>query len=194
MNPMERTAIIEYLRRGLSPHRFQHCLGVETAALELAAKFGVDSKQASVAALLHDLCREYAPDLLLQLANKFGIVIDEIERAEPILLHGFVGAELAKRELNVVDPQILEAISYHITGAVNLSRLAQLIFVADFVEPGRNFAFVKEFRKNIPTLTPEQILLAIYNQTICYVVAKGYLIHPRSIEGRNELLLKESNE
>lgn len=187
---MNRAAIIECLRRGLSPHRFQHCLGVETAALELAAKFGVDAKQASAAALLHDLCREHAPDLLLQLANKFGIVIDEIERAEPILLHGVVAAELAKRELNIADPQILEAISYHITGAAKLSRVAQLIFVADFVEPGRSFDFVNEFRKIIPALTPEQILLAIYNQTIRYVVAKGYLIHPRSIEGRNELLLK----
>ena len=187
---MDREQIINYLKQHVSPARLKHCLGVESVALELGSKFGVTPEQVSPAALLHDICREYTPDSLLQLAGNFGIVIDDIERAEPLLLHGFVGAELVRRELKIQDAHILEAISFHITGAANLSPLAQLVFVADFVEPGRTFEYVRELRRLMSHLSADQLLLRVYNHTICYVIGQGYLIDRKSIEGRNQLILK----
>ncbi|TCL57115.1 putative HD superfamily hydrolase involved in NAD metabolism [Hydrogenispora ethanolica] len=187
---MDRTEIINYLKEHVSSARFQHCLGVEKTALELTSMFGTAPEQASPAALLHDLCREYAPDSLLQLATNFGIVIDDIQRAEPLLLHGLVGAELVRRELGITEPSVLEAISFHITGAANLTPLARSIFVADFIEPGRSFEYARELRRKLPMLSADQLLLRVYNQTICYVVNRGYLIDPKTVEGRNELVFK----
>jgi predicted HD superfamily hydrolase involved in NAD metabolism len=191
---MERTEILNYLSKSVSPPRFNHCLGVEKMALELVAGFGVAPELVTPAALLHDLCREYQRDLLLKLAGNFGIVIDEIERLEPLLLHGLVAAALAKSELGIEQTDILEAISYHITGIPQAKALTRLIFVADFIEPGRTYEVAGILRREAFRLKPEQLLLKVYNCTITYVVNKGYLIHPRSIHGRNELIMKGVKE
>lgn len=187
---MERQQILNFLEAKVSKQRYQHCLGVEQTAVSLAPKFNVDPHLASVAALLHDVCREYDPDLLLQLASKFDILIDEIALAEPILLHGAVGAQLVKEELGIEDNQILEAITYHITGAPNLCALSNLIFIADFIEPGRTFEQANVLRDEASSLEPEAILLRVFNNTLHYVIDRHYLIHPNTIAGRNELIMK----
>lgn len=187
---MERSEILRFLKSRVSEVRFNHCLGVEATARQLAAGFGVTAELLSPAALLHDLCREYQTDLLLKLATKFGIVIDNIERVEPLLLHGPVAAVLARKELGLEQPEILEAITYHITGGPGLSPLAQLIFVADLIEPGRQFPTVQQLRAAALELTSQQLLLLIYNHTIEYLIRQGYLIHPRTVMGRNELIQK----
>ena len=190
---MIRADLIEFLKSRISEPRFNHCLGVEVMASKLAERFDVDPEKASIAALLHDVCREVSPDLLLKLAAKFDILISNIEQTEPILLHGFVGAAIVKQELNIIDPMILEAIAYHITGAAHISPLAQLIFIADFIEPGRQFERARILREEAFSLKPDQLLLKVYNYTINYVVNQGYLIHPLSIEGRNEIIMKGVN-
>ena len=187
---MNRNEIVNYLQNRLSETRFKHCLGVESVCLKLAARFGVDPEHASFAALLHDLCREYDRDSLLKLAVNFGIVVDDIEKSEPLLLHGAVGAGLARRELEIEEPAILAAITYHITGAAGIGPLARLIFVGDFIEPGRTFEQARILRDEADKLAPEQLLLMVYNRSITYVINRNYLLHPRSLEGRNELIHK----
>jgi predicted HD superfamily hydrolase involved in NAD metabolism len=144
----------------------------------------------SPAALLHDLCREYNPELLLKLAAKFGIVIDDIEKAEPLLLHGPVAAVQVREELGITTPDILEAIRYHITGAANITALTQLVFIADFIEPGRTYQPAKILRDQAFSLEPDQLLLKVYNHAIIFVVNQGYLVHPRTMDGRNQLIMK----
>jgi predicted HD superfamily hydrolase involved in NAD metabolism len=187
---MEHHQILEILRSRVSEGRLRHCLGVETVALQLAERFGAPLELVPAAALFHDVCREEPPDLLLKLASKFGIVIDDIERDEPLLLHGAVGAALIREEFGLTEPDLLEAVTFHITGAPRLSPLARLIFVADSIEPGRNYPRVEQLRDEARTITPDHILLHIYNQTIVYLLKAGYLIHPRTVAGRNELLKK----
>lgn len=186
----DRAAILEYLSQHVSANRLQHCLGVEKIALQLAPRFGVSLEMVSVGALLHDLCREYHPELLLQLAGNFGIVIDDIEKAEPLLLHGAVAAMKIQNELNITAAEILNAIQYHITGGPHLSELAKLVFVADFIEPGRTHEHAQMVRDQAFMIAPEVSLLKVYHCTISYVVGKSYLLHPRTVEGRNELIMK----
>jgi len=186
----ERDQIIAFLSRHISGERLKHCERVEKAALELAGKFGVDPVKVTAAALLHDVCRECSPDLLLQLAFKFDILIDDIQRAEPLLLHGLVGAALVREELGIRDESVLEAIRYHITGAPGIGPLAQLIFVGDFIEPGRTFEASRILREKAPGWEPEQILMYVYNQTLRYVIERDYLAHPDTVMGRNELIRK----
>ena len=191
---MTRTEIIEILTGTLSEPRLQHCLRVEAIAHELASHFQAPSELVSAAALLHDLCREYDRDQLLQLAANFGIVVDDIEKAEPLLLHGSVAAAIAETELGINHPWILEAITHHITGAPGISPLASLIFVADFIEPGRTFEEARLIRERALSLTPDCLLLKVYNRTIKYAINQGYLVHPNSIAGRNELIMKGVND
>jgi predicted HD superfamily hydrolase involved in NAD metabolism len=186
----DRTAILKYLSRHVSKARLTHCLGVEEVALKLAPRFEVFPEMVSPAALLHDLCREFNPELLLKLAVNFGIVIDDIEKAEPLLLHGPVAAAKIREELGITQPEILEAIHYHITGAANIKALTQLIFIADFIEPGRIYQPAKLLRDQAFSLKPEQLLLKVYNHAMIFVINQGYLVHPRTMEGRNQLIMK----
>lgn len=190
----DRDQLIGYLQKKLSTARLNHCLRVEQMALGLTKGLDIDSEKLSQAALLHDVCREYPGDLLLQLASKFGILIDEIEAAEPLLLHGFVGSALVKADLQIMDAEILKAISYHITGAPGLSKLAQAVFVADFIEPGRTFEAARLLRMQSLELSWEQLVLRVYNRTLEYLIRANMTIHPRSVAGRNELIMKGVNE
>lgn len=187
---MQRVELIKVLANNLSEPRLNHCLRVEAMALELASHFQTPPELVSPAALLHDLCREYDRDKLLKLAGNFGIVIDDIEKQEPLLLHGSVAAAIVKDTLGIDHPMILEAINYHITGGPGLSPLADLIFVADFIEPGRTFEQARIIREQAFKLSPAEILLKVFNRTIEYVIRQGFLIHPRSVAGRNELVMK----
>ena len=187
---MDRTRILEIITANLSPERLAHSLRVEEAALSLAARSNLSRANVSEAALLHDLCREMSRDSLLNLAVKFAIVIDDIERAEPILLHGSVAAAIAQQELGITEPTVLEAITYHITGAPQVSALTGLIFIADFIEPGRNFEASRVLREAAASLELQELLLKVYHRTINFVVRQGYLLHPRTIAGRNELVMK----
>ena len=147
---MKRTEILNFLSNHVSKPRLEHCLRVEETALTFAPRFNVNPDLVVPAALLHDLCREYKPDLLLKLAINFGIVIDDIEYEEPLLLHGFVAASLAREELKILEPTVLEAISFHITGAAGVSSLAKLIFIADFIEPGRTHEPARILKRTSP--------------------------------------------
>jgi len=187
---MLRAEIIKVLADNLSEPRLNHCLRVEAIAIELAPHFQAPPELVSPAALLHDLCREYDRDKLLKLAGNFGIVIDDVEKAEPLLLHGSVAAAIAKNTLGINDQLILEAIDYHITGAPGLSPVASLIFVADFIEPGRTFEQARVIREQAFRLNPAEIVLKVFNRSIEYVIKQGFLIHPRSLAGRNELIMK----
>ncbi|NLW48343.1 MAG: HD domain-containing protein [Firmicutes bacterium] len=187
---MQRTEIINLLSKTLSKPRFDHCLSVESMALELADHFHISSEILSPAALLHDLCREYSREKLLKLAAGFDIVVDDIEKAEPLLLHGSIAAAIAEKNLNINNSLVLEAVRFHITGAPNMAPLAKLIFIADFIEPGRTFEQARILREMAFKLSPDQLLLKVYNRSIEFVIRQGYLIHPRTVAGRNELIMK----
>jgi predicted HD superfamily hydrolase involved in NAD metabolism len=186
---MERERLLQLVQTSISPERYQHTLRVEEIALELAPHFQVAASTLCQAVILHDWYRETAPDLLLKLAGDFGIVIDDLERAEPLLLHGAIAAAQAGR-LGISDQEVLEAIAKHITGGAGLSRMAQLLFVADAIEPGRYYPEARALRETAQTMTPEELLLAVYNQTVIYLLQNNYPLHPRTVAGRNELIMK----
>lgn len=191
---MNRNEIISILTKSLSGPRFNHCLRVEDMALKLASRFQTPLELVSPAALLHDLCREYNRDQLLKLAGNFGIVIDDIEKAEPLLLHGSVAAAIAGTSMGIDDRFVLEAVQFHITGSPGASPLTNLIFVADFIETGRTFEQARILREQAFELSPDELVLKVFNRTIEYVIRQGFLIHPRSVAGRNELIMKGVTE
>ncbi|MCM0758307.1 bis(5'-nucleosyl)-tetraphosphatase (symmetrical) YqeK [Sporomusa sphaeroides DSM 2875] len=184
---MEYNQVMDKLSQVLSAKRFQHSLGVSQTAGKLAGRFGVDVQTARLAGLLHDCARNISSDSLLQKAEAFAIVMNDVERCQPVLLHAPVGAFLANTEYGVDDPDILAAIRLHTTGGRTMSTLAKIIYLADCIEPGRKFPGVDKLRR-LADADLNAALLAAFDQSLYYVIEQGLLIHPATIEGRNYLL------
>ncbi|VBB07886.1 Hypothetical protein LUCI_3151 [Lucifera butyrica] len=185
---MNYDEMVDKLSRILSPSRFRHSLGVSRSAVELAERFGADINKARVAGILHDCARELPGETLLQMAEKFGIVVNDVESHSPSLLHAPVGARLAQEQYGIHDIAILQAITLHTVGGPVMTVLDQIVYLADFIEPGRVFPGVDQLRllagKNL-----REAVLAGYDQTLNYLVARRGLIHPATVEGRNALLV-----
>ncbi len=174
----------------LSRKRYEHSLRVSETAATLAERFGVDINQARLAGLLHDNARDLPNNILLQMAQAFGIVLNDVERFEPVLLHAPLGAKIAQAEYGVGDTTILHAISLHTTGGPYMTLLDKIIYVADAIEPGRSYPGVDEIRlaaqKDLDT-----VLLATYDHSLRYLLICQGLIHPATIEGRNALIIEK---
>ncbi len=124
----------------LSGKRFQHTLGVAYTAAAMAMKYEVDVKKALIAGLLHDCAKCMSDEKLLKLSEKENIEVTDVERRNPYLLHAKVGAMFASKEYDIDDEEILDAITYHTTGRPGMTDLDKIVFVADYIEPGRDKA------------------------------------------------------
>lgn len=176
------------LRQSLPPKRYKHSLNVYETALELARQHGLPEDKTAVAALLHDCGREVGSKESVAKARELGLPVDDVELHQPILLHAKLGVYNAMHKYGVADQEILDAILYHTTGASGMTPLAKLVFLADMVEPGRDFPGVEELRKTARKDLDKAMLMA-YSNTIRYLLDEGLLIHPHCISGYNELRL-----
>ena len=120
--------------------RFLHTLGVEYTSAALAMKYGVPVYNAQLAGLLHDCAKCISDEKLIKICEKNNLPVTDVERRNPYLLHGRVGAFLAKEEYKITDKDILNAIEWHTTGRPGMSELEKIVFIADYIEPGRKNA------------------------------------------------------
>ncbi|WP_130806566.1 bis(5'-nucleosyl)-tetraphosphatase (symmetrical) YqeK [Senegalia massiliensis] len=179
------------LKKDIDKERYKHTIRVTETAIKLAKNYKVDTEKAHIAALLHDSAKYKDKDTLLKKSQEFGIILDAVMKNNPHLIHPFLGAELAKVKYNILDEDILNAIKYHTTGRKNMSMLEKIIFIADYIEPGRNFPGLEKIREISFEDIDLGIILAMDN-TLKYIINKGWLIHPNTIETRNSLILKRN--
>lgn len=181
------------LKSDIGTNRYNHSLRVMEVSKELAIKYGCSVQKAALAGLLHD-CGKLQGDInLLKMANDFDIILDSVMENNHELIHCVIGAELAKREYNVEDEDVLNAIRYHTTGRENMSLLEKIIYIADLIEPGRNFEGVERLR-SLAYKDIDECLLSALNNTIKYVIDNDKLIHLDSIKARNYLLIQKDME
>ena len=129
--------IHQQLKEDLKPKRFIHTMGVVDTATKLAIKWGCSLEFVRMAALLHD-CAKYVDERdKMALCAKYDVCVREVEKDNPELLHAKAGALLAHEKYHVHNKEILGAIFYHTTGKPAMSLTEQIIFVADYIEPGR---------------------------------------------------------
>ena len=166
---------------------FLHSRGVEESASKLALLYGVDAKKASLAGLLHDYGKIYSHPVLYQIALEHGLG-DEFCLKEPSLLHAPVGAWLLRHELGIEDEEILEAVRVHTTGMAGISRLAKIVYLADYIEPGRDYPGVDDLRK-ISIVDLDKALFVALERTIKNVLDRKKVLHPDSVLFRNSLIL-----
>ncbi|MGX7174086.1 bis(5'-nucleosyl)-tetraphosphatase (symmetrical) YqeK [Enterococcus ratti] len=184
-----RECLMQKVQMRMSERRFKHVLGVEETAIALAAKYGASIEKASIAALTHDYAKE-RPD------DEFISVIEH-EEYDPDLLHygnaiwhGLVGASFVEKELGITDEEILQAIRVHTTGAAQMSLLDKIIYVADYIEPGRSFPGVQDARE-IALLDLDEAVAFETKRTLVHLVEQEQQIYPKTIETYNYWVAKK---
>lgn len=172
------------LKNMLSPKRFAHSIHVMEAARMLAERYGEDPEKAELAGLIHDCAKDLDKSTTFTLCQKYDIMIDDIMQKQPEILHGKVGAFLARDLFGVECPRVLAAVADHTMGRENMDKLSSIIFIADYIEAGRQYEGVDEIRKAAESSLEEAIVAGVDN-TITHVLKKGGLLHPQTIQTRN---------
>lgn len=183
MNKERQDQIIE----NIGEKRFEHSLRVRDTALELAEIYGVDKEKAEIAALYHDCSKIRDEIFLLEKAREFGIFIDQYMLESPELIHAHLGAKMAEQVYGIHDQDILNAIKYHTTGRDKMSMLEKIIYMADYIEPKRNFHGVEIIRDMAYKDIDKSLLMAL-NKTIVFLIENRKLIHIETIMARNHLV------
>lgn len=182
--------IKEDLKNTLSERRYIHSLGVMEMAVELAQIYNVDEKKAELAGLLHDNAKEMTPEELLRYVDDNNIKISEVERINTKILHGKVGADIAKKKYGV-SKEIQEAIEYHTTTNPNMTTLDKIVFVADKIELNRKSAtYDIESERELAKKDLDGAVIFIINSNITSLIQKDKLINEESIQTRNKLMIE----
>ncbi len=137
---MKYEDIKKELKKTLKPSRYAHTLGVVETSVSLAKIYGCSVSSAKYAALLHDCAKSMPDQEKIDLCAKYGVSVNDTERNNPGLLHAKCGAILAKYHYGITDEKILHAIAVHTTGVPDMNLLDEILFVADYIEPGRKDA------------------------------------------------------
>ena len=184
------------MREVLKPRRFQHVIGVEITAVQLAENLGADGQKARLAALLHD-CAKYLPlEEQASLAKRDGSPLDP--EKDHMILHAPAGAVLARERYGVTDEEVLEAIRCHTTGAENMTLLDEIIWAADIIEPGRDHPAVEKHRSLLLPARDqtnfEKGLLLVFADNICYIQNSGWYLNPVTLRARDALARKTTTK
>ena len=165
--------------------RIPHVLGTEQEAVRLAERYGADVGKAQVAALLHDCTKKLDMEQQLALCRRYGIRLDELEQKALKLLHAKTGAAIA-RDVFGVDDEIYRAIWWHTTGHANMTLLEKIIYLADYIEPSRDFPGVDKLRSVCYKDLDEGLLLGL-EMSIEEMTNMGNPVHHATIEARDAL-------
>lgn len=179
----DRQALLEKIRAAMKPKRFQHVLGVEQAALELAEQYSCDPKKASLAALLHDYAKEVEDQVFKDLIAKYDLD-RELLNWDNNIWHGVVGAYKIAEDFGLKDQEIFQAIQRHTVGAGQMTLLDKVLYVADYIEPKRDFPGVGEARL-LAKQDLDQAVAFETARTIAYLAKKGIPIYPQTLETYN---------
>ena len=184
-----RENLMQAVQMRMSERRFQHVLGVEEAAVALAARFGASEDKASIAALTHDYAKERPDDEMIMIIKEAGFDPELLEYGNPIW-HSVVGAYLVEKELGITDPEILQAIRLHTTGAAEMSTLDKIIYVADYIEPGRRFPGVEDARA-VALVDLDEAVAFETKHTLAHLIEMETLVYPKTLETYNRWVAKK---
>ncbi len=181
------------LKQSLKPGRYVHSVNTMKEAVSLAQHYGEDKDMAAIAGLLHDCAKDLSDRETLDYCWTHGIMLNEVEKKQVFLMHGAVGAKIAQEKYGVENEAILNAIKYHTTGYSEMSMMDKIIFLADYIEPGRTHSEVDNARK-LAYEDIDRALISSFDSIINYVIHQKGLIHPYTIEARNKLLMYSSEK
>lgn len=180
------------LKETLSERRYIHSIGVMEMCAKLAQIYGVDAQKAQIAGLLHDIAKEMPKEEMFKYVEENNIEITEIEKISYQILHGKIGADIAKKKYNV-DKQVEDAIRYHTTTSPEMDTLAKIVYVSDKIEMNREPEdYDIEYERKLAKKDLDKTVLYIIDANIKSLIEKGKLIETDVIDTRNHLIIKNS--
>ena len=166
---MELVEIRKKLKKVQDKDRYEHTKGVMYTAGCLAMAYGYDMQKAMLAGLLHDCAKCIPNDEKLELCKKYGIIVSDVERENPSLLHAKLGAYIAREKYGVMDDEVLHAIYVHTTGEPGMSTLDKILFVADYIEPKRDKAPNLAIVRKLAFQDLDECMYKILGDTLAYL-------------------------
>lgn len=172
----------------LKPQRIRHVVGCSETAAALAEHYGADVTDAARAGMLHDVTKALTGEEQLKLCENYGMILNQFERENPKLLHAKTGAAVARRIFGENDA-VCRAIEWHTTGRAGMSMLEKIIYLADYMEPSRDFDGVEELRRLTWTDLDAAMLLGL-EMTMQQLREKGSQIGPDSLAAYGDFRAK----
>lgn len=176
------------LEERLTEGAYAHSLGVAAMAQMMATLYGVDPIDAYLGGLLHDWDRCLGTDELVTTAERFGIELTPTLLENPRLLHAHTGAHHLAVTFPELPADVIDAVANHTVGRVEMSDLDMVVYVADMVEPSRDYPGVDDLREMIGTIALEDLFRNAYAQTMKFLVAHRKIIHPDTLAVWNWLM------
>lgn len=185
MDEKEAYAVV---RKALKTGRFEHTERVVAEAVRLADRYGGRKDHVKLAAILHDYAKYRPADEMRETVRNTPRLPDRLLDYSAELLHAFAGAEYIKNELGVEDEAVLSAVRYHTTGRAGMSIEEKIVFLADYIEPGRTFKEAEEVRE-LAGISLDSACLACLKHTIRFLTGKLVPVYPDTFEAYNDLAL-----
>ncbi|NMH75003.1 HD domain-containing protein [Bacillus sp. RO2] len=185
---MNREKALRLVKEQLTERRYVHTIGVMETAIELAERYDVDKEKAELAAIFHDYAKFRGKEEMRR------IIIDQkmpqdLLQFHDELWHAPVGAYLVEKEAGISDNEVLEAIRCHTSGKINMSTLDKVLYVADYIEPGRDFPGVEQVRDSAKSSLDIAVIQAMKN-TITYLITRNQPVYPDTFHAYNDMTMK----
>lgn len=172
------TKIRRKLMTELDTERYEHTLGVMYTAASMAMRYDEAVEKALLAGLLHDCAKCISGENKIKLCNKYHLSVSEVEKKNPSLLHAKLGAFLAAKKYHIKDKDVINAIASHTTGCPNMTLLDKIIYIADYIEPGRKeLPNMAEVRK-LAFTDINECLYRILEDSLVYLNSKNISVDP----------------
>lgn len=172
--------------------RVPHAAGCSRTAAELALRFGADADAARRAGILHDVTKALTPSEQLKLCEEYGMILSDFERKNAKLLHAATGAAVAERIFGE-NSQVCSAIRWHTTGRAGMSTLEKIIYLADYMEPNRDFPGVEKLRSAAQTNLDAAVALGL-EMSVAQLRERGREVDENSLAALKELKERTSEQ
>lgn len=183
---MEQSKALELVKAKLTDKRYEHTIGVMETAVQLAQRYGADIKKAEIAAIFHDYAKFCPKEEMKQL------LLEEKVDARLLhfhheLWHAPVGALLVQKEVGITDEEVLSAIRWHTTGRPGMTQLEKIVYLADYIEPGRRFPGVDDVR-TLAALHLDKAVFAAVKNSILFLISKQQPVFPMTLDTYNDFI------
>lgn len=178
--------VYDEVEKRVSSQRLYHSKCVAIRCVELADKYGIDKDAAKMVGIVHDIAKEMPNDLKIKYCEEHGLEIDDVEKVNPGLLHGKIGAHIAKTEFGYSE-DLCSAVKYHTTGKEKMSKLDKILYVADMSSQDRNFAD-KDYIIELADRDLDECVKYILKTGISELLERNKKIHLNSVKALNYLI------
>ena len=193
MTDRERDFYTQHIRERLGDYRFKHSVNVSKEAVRLAKLYGCDEEKAELAGLLHDVMKDAGKKEQLDIIEKYGVKLNEVEQQAPKPWHAIAGAVYVKKVLRIRDKDIVNAVRYHTTARAGITVLEKIVYIADYTSEERDYKGVEKMRKasnvSLEYAMEEALAFGIEARA-----EENTAIHPDTFAAYNEIMLAKKEK